>query len=312
MKERYTTVQCLNVKTCIVRKMCSPSSEYTLAFDAICKANPGILEELKDGNTQHNDARTLLNSLPPRWSDNVRGLVISRTQMVQCKQLAARNAMYKNSKKIRVQGRKLVECARAVLRRIRCAGYDGVCETLVVVSFALMLTTGRRTCEVLNGNSSFVKVGPYAVEFDGVAKRRGKCPSICIPTLAPADDVLAGIEWLRIRQMGSILTNKETSLRYQSLLGRSLSSDPLWKDCKCVHGIRGVYVCAALRVFQWGEPTDAYIAMCILGHAGLKESLVYTTFHLGDDFHVEPNLGAGQFTPFFTDEGEESIDSVPL
>ena len=101
MKERYTTVQCLNVKTCIVRKMCSPSSEYTLAFDAICNENPDMLEELKDAKTQHKDARTLLNSLPPKWSDNVRELVISRTQMVQCKRLAARNAMYKNSKKIR-------------------------------------------------------------------------------------------------------------------------------------------------------------------------------------------------------------------
>lgn len=29
--------------------------------------------------------------------------------------------------------------------------------------FSLLLTTGRRTCEVLNGQSSFEAAGPYAV-----------------------------------------------------------------------------------------------------------------------------------------------------
>ena len=45
----------------------------------------------------------------------------------------------------------------------------------------------------------------------------------------------------------------------------------------------GVRVYGAL--FRWeNDASDAYITMCILGHTSLQESLVYTTYHVGDDF----------------------------
>jgi hypothetical protein len=51
-----------------------------------------------------------------------------------------------------------------------------------------------------------------------------------------------------------------------------------------------------MRLFAWigdeaQDASDAYRAMYILGHAGLEESLVYTTFRLGDDFVEEAFLG---------------------
>ena len=126
---------------------------------------------------------------------------------------------------------------------------------------------------------------------------------ILLPTLAPARDVAAGFGLLRARQGNVLLTNRETSRRYQSLLGRTLSSHHPWKTAPRPHALRGVYACMCLRLFdwsEWGDPSDAYVAMCILGHAGLHESLVYTPYDLGEEFgkEEEDKLGKGVLTPW--------------
>ena len=81
---------------------------------------------------------------------------------------------------------------------------------------------------------------------------------------------------------------------------RAFATSALWNDCGTVHGLRGVYACACLRLFEWGDYSDAFVAMCVLGHASLKESLVYTTFRLDLPADVA-RLGRGALTePRFT------------
>ena len=82
-----------------------------------------------------------------------------------------------------------------------------------------------------------------------------------------------------------------------------MASRSPWKEGSStrVHSLRGVYTCMCLRLFDWsecGDPSDAYVAMCILGHAGLHESLVYTPYDLGSDFACEEGLGRGALTPW--------------
>ena len=231
----------------------------------------------------------------------------------------------------RVDGRALLAHSRAVVaaaarawaeRATASASRRGdESASVASLALALMLATGRRSCEVLNGRSTVVAVGPYAVRFGGQAKRRGVAPDAVdggvadeggdgkgvlgvegggggyvVPVLAPADDVVAALAALRHAQRHVALGNRETSRRSQSLLGRTLTADATWKQCGRPHALRGVYACVALRLFDWGDAADAYVAMCILGHAGLTESLVYTPYHLGDDFGEEPRLGAGSLT----------------
>ena len=63
-------------------------------------------------------------------------------------------------------------------------------------------------------------------------------------------------------------------------------------------GLHGIYTCMALRLFdRHDDSSDAYAAMSILGHSGLYESLVYTTYHIGDDFTQEESLGELEYTP---------------
>ena len=57
--------------------------------------------------------------------------------------------------------------------------------------------------------------------------------------------------------------------------------------------------------------SDAYAAMSVLGHRSVHESLVYTPFHLGDDFGDEPPLGAFALPEEGEEEDEVQEGAVP-
>lgn len=291
MRLHYTTAQCLSVKTCLVRNMCTPSVAYSTAMEELCASFPDERDEILTGRCSNPEVQTRIKQLPPKWNENVYRLKPTRLQMKECKRLSAHSAIRKNQSRVRVCGREMLRRARHIIQT--CDG-----QNLVNLAFALMLVTGRRTCEILNGRSQFQVHNEYSVLFTGIAKRRGRTSTILVPVLARADAVCHAVTSLRTLQKNTCLSNRETSLRYQSLLSRHLMDEPPWKECKRVHGLRGVYACMALKLFRWeGDASDAYLAMCILGHTGLQESLVYTTYHLGDDFSQEESLGEGQFTP---------------
>jgi hypothetical protein len=54
-------------------------------------------------------------------------------------------------------------------------------------------------------------------------------------------------------------------------------------------------MCASVLAWQ-NDPAPAYIAMYVLGHKSLEESLVYTTYNLGADFACEPMLDTAPFS----------------
>ena len=206
-----------------------------------------------------------------------------------------------------------------MLRRAR-AGL-GECDGLSL-ALCVMLTTGRRTCEVLNGRCGYREVGPHALAFSGQAKRRvtGKVDEYVIPTLASASEVVEAMGRLRRWQDEVVLANDACARRYQSRLGRLLRSDDALAQCGTVHGLRGVYTCLAQRLFEWGDASDACVAMRVLGHSGLTESLTYTAYRvrLSSD---EPSLHMGAstevrtaFSDFssFTESSDEAASALPF
>jgi len=307
VRSRYTTLPCVNVKACLIRKMCKPSDEYVSACAALVgAAPPDVADALRDALARQDDGgrrraasadervRALLRTLPPRLPPNARALALTRDEQLQCKRLAAERAVAKNMTRERVPGRALLAAARCAVARA-----DDV--PLAELALALMLLTGRRECEVLNGASSLARDGEHSLLFRGQAKKRGGEEgkrALRVPTLAPADDVLTAWEALRRRQGGVARSNERTSRRYQSAVGRHHASTPPWSGCRRPHSLRGAYACMVVRLFDHGDRSDAYVIMCVLGHSGLGESLVYSPFHLGDDFGDEPRLGpAGELTP---------------
>ena len=176
------------------------------------------------------------------------------------------------------------------------------------LTFALMLTTGRRECEILNGTSILEVHTEYSMSFYGQAKKRGVDDTIVVPVLAPSTRIVEAMHVLRTRQKYSSLSNIRTSRRYQSYLSRYMSETVSpWRQCRKVHSLRGCYACMVFQLFDWGVHSSAFVTMCVLGHSGLNESLVYTPFHLGRDFGDEPSLGQGHFTEWVPPTKMETI-----
>lgn len=275
MRARYSTPGCLRVKTCQVRKL--------------CKA-PAPLEAATSEATT-SEAATSEATSERRLPENVRELHVSGDEARACKRAARLARLGKNQQRRVVRGAALLDAARRAL-----SDAPAVAE----LALALMLVTGRRTCEVLSGASSFEPVAgaPYAAAFSGQAKRRARAGesdafTYIIPLLAEYEAVATAYARLRALQRGAVLSRAQASRKYQSLLSRRLAAP--FSDAGSPHGLRGVYACMALRAFRWGGRSDSYVTMCILGHRDLEESLVYTTFDVGDDFAAE-RLGEGRLT----------------
>ena len=308
LRDRYTTLTCLSSKLSLVRSLCRPSQAY---LDALSEVLPTIPEDTDRrrveslaarGGRLHSDdtdaVRAAVRSLPPRLPDNARALRITRQEARECKRAQAVQMVKKNRTRTVVDGRALLAHARSIVARpAECAG--GIPE----LTLSLMLVTGRRECELLNGQSVLTPHAPHALLFVGQAKKRdhgvAHREERVVPCLAPATEVVECLRHLRARQRHVAASNVVTSRRYQSSLSRHMRSVSPWRETHThVHSLRGIYTCMAHALFDWGLHTDAYVAMCILGHACLTESLVYTTFAIGRDVAAhEPHLGVGHLTP---------------
>ena len=308
LRARYTTIGCLNSKLSQVRSRCTPCSDYVRAVETALStvtdtevrhrlqtlSNTGGRLHAKDPD----EVRRIVRSLPPRLPENVRALRLSRQEMRECKRTQVAQTIEKNRTRTVVNGRVLLAHARTVVTRPEeCRG--GIPE----LALALMVVTGRRECELLNGRSEFVPHSEYSLMFRGQAKKRDdgmtETEERIVPCLCPSSLVVACVAHLRSRQGHVTSTNEETSRRYQSYLSRHMRSTTPWSETRThAHSLRGIYTCMSHALFDWGLHTDAYVAMCILGHTSLTESLVYTTFSIGRDFYaLEPSLGVGHLTP---------------
>lgn len=308
MRKRFTTMTCLSSKLSLVRSMCLPTEEYSSAVtNALATVDDeNVRRRIESiattGGRIHasdpDDVRTIVCSLPPRLSENARALRLTRNEMRACKRSQVMHRIEKNKVRTLVDGRALLTHARSVVRDpTRCTG--GIPE----LTLSLCLVTGRRECELLNGQSVFTPHTTYSLVFQGQAKKRDagsvQRDERIVPCLTPSDDVLRCVAHLRARQKHAILDNKSASRRYQSYLSRHMHGVGPWCDTRThVHSLRGIYTCMCHSLFDWGLHTDAYVAMCILGHTSLEESLVYTTFAIGNEFRAdEPRLGMGYLTP---------------
>lgn len=306
VRAQYTTIQCLNVKLSLIRSRCHPTAEYTKAVvGAVAKVDERTkvrVQALAANGQRLNAADTsevceIMKSLPPRLSENARKLRLTRTEMRECKRVQQKQVVEKNRVRVVVPGRVLLAHARAVVNDPEtCRG--GIPE----LTLSLMLLTGRRECELLNGRSTFVPNTLHSLVFEGQAKKRDEGVEVrdrrLIPCLCSSETLCRCVDVLRARQRHAVLSNEQTSRRYQSSLSRHMRVISPWKETHThVHSLRGIYTSMTHALFDWETHTNAFVSMCILGHTSLTESLVYTTFDIGREFYEEPPLGVGHLTP---------------
>ena len=176
---------------------------------------------------------------------------------------------------------------------------SGTREVGPVTILCLMLLVGRRTCEIVNGRSLFESEGDYTISFTGQAKRRRQKKQITysVPCLHSSTTIVKAFErineWVHPpSQKKGVSENQMVSQKYQSLLRRTMLTHPVLHQAGRVHALRGLYARMTYRLFDWKDDySEAFVVMHVLGHLGLNESLVYTSFHIGDDFDGEDGLG---------------------
>ena len=308
MRKRYTTVRCLRVKTGIVRKLYSgPSSEYfenkvkeILNQEHDEKRKEWIQEivTLKDGKGPwyglnnyksglYPDLEKKLASLPKRLPENVLKLCITKSEIKECKKLAYDVKLKSNISKKKVNAVSLLNHFRHVLDEPKDNG-------LYELSLALIMVTGRRMCEIMNGKSCFEEIEgkKFICMFSGQAKKKSNNDSFEIPLLYDISKINNCLEHLRKLQGSIPSTNCKVSSKYASGMRQFLLNNSLYSHVSKIHNLRKVYTCLCLKLFDWEHHTEMYISMCILGHTNLYEPIVYNVIDLGNIDSVEM-LGKG-------------------
>ena len=207
------------------------------------------------------------------------GFYLSRNETVELKRKQEDNQKLKNESVIVVQeAGKLIGRMQDILRS---ASSTNCAEHLAL---SLLLASGRRMVEILNGRSTFeaVEGSEYHCLFGGQVKKRGKSEKYVIPLLCKFSEFKRAFDIMRTKTQGTdVLSNADVNKLYHMKLRRQLNVKkglPYMPNCK-IHDLRAAYASA---VFILCECKDTFARTCmdILGHESIHESLSYNHIRL--------------------------------
>ena len=154
------------------------------------------------------------------------------------------------------------------------------------LTLPLLLLSGRRSTEILNGISTFAPTPrPTTCVFTGAVKKRGESTAFEIPLLCDSHTFARALGVLRAKQGGVQLDPKTCTNRY----AKSLSASDLF-PVRNPHQLRAVYAAFVYHLYT-ADVTFNRAAMRFLGHEKLETSLSYNSVVL----HGE--LPAGAYGP---------------
>ena len=140
------------------------------------------------------------------------------------------------------------------------------------LALPLLLLSGRRTSEILNGSSCFLPLRRTTCLFSGQLKKRGASAPYEIPLLCDYAVFAHGLAVLRAKQGGVQLTPAAVNARYSTSL--NLVVPQLLAPVAHAHQLRAVYAAYAFQLYT-SDVTFNRAAMRILGHDKLDVSLSY-------------------------------------
>ena len=192
-----------------------------------------------------------------------------------CRRLQMVARIEKNQSVLTIDGRKLLTWAHTIIKNAKIStSYPKLCCALLMVS-------GRRFAEIMNGHSKFEKAHGhyYGAIFTGQLKKQTEHPPYTIPLLIDFKSFDNALGVLRRKQGDvSALNNDEISVRYHSNVKKGLRK--LLPEVESPHDLRGIYIKMAYEAFNFPKMTFARVAMLCLGHASLTESLAYNHIDL--------------------------------
>ena len=227
--------------------------------------------------------------LPPSMKD----FGLSHAEVIRFKKDSAEALRRRNENVMVIQEPgALLEMALAMLETCNTS------STLGAIVLPLLLVSGRRSSEILNGKSVFEPAPhPFYCYFTGQLKTRGKGERYMIPLLCPFATFCIGLNALRQKEGDvSHLTEKQLNSRYQVRLKQQINGGALPylpSGNVTPHTLRSFY---AAFVFHCYNVPDTFNRMCmkICGHADLTESLCYNAVRI-----VGGQMLAGKFGPLY-------------
>ena len=158
------------------------------------------------------------------------------------------------------------------------------------LTLALLLLTGRRTAEILNGRSTLTPESDAPAEhmmrFGGQLKRRSPDPQpYSIPVLHKAPVVRDALRSLRALQPQDVAsrTNAQITSTYQSGLSKHMKKHSVYgsSDSSKLHLFRSVYVVLVHSHFDCGARTLQGVAHTVCGHSNIMDAMAYTALSVG-------------------------------
>ena len=224
-----------------------------------------------------------------------------------------------------------VDDANSLLREVKQVLENASDETpWTTLCVCLLLASGRRTCEILSGLSSFSSsVNKHFCMFEGQAKKRFN-PDACpdpfeIPLLVEFDTLLRAYNILRSRLRSQVedvdhvqlvAHKKKIHDKYQSTLGNAIKKGGVLQhlprlksndqDNVSPHSLRKIYLSIVDELYrkQW-RIAQTQMAKRVLGHEDVNESIPYLVVNLTFDatqWRLENGVEAVRIPPTMADQ----------
>jgi hypothetical protein len=141
------------------------------------------------------------------------------------------------------------------------------------LALPILLLSGRRTTEIMNGKSIFTRTGrPTTCKFTGQLKKRGGDCTYEIPLLCNVFTFEHAMSTLRCKQNGEVLSAAATNNKYQKMLNSKTQS--IFAIAHNVHQLRSIYAAFVHSLYAC-DTTFNRMCMRVLGHEDLSTSLSY-------------------------------------
>ena len=253
---------------------------------------------------------------------------LTKDEEVEFKRGQAVALVKKNKTLLHVDAGQLMERATAVLD-------NAANQTLMILLAALLVVSGRRTVELINGKSVFRSADDKSHDFAwfrGQAKKRGAAKEYLIPLMVSYTRFMGALNKFRDRQGNvSAMTNLQVKKKWAGQLNRVLkkrSDEGGALPCTArPHDLRSIYVSLVQASFTT-SCSFAALAMAICGHERIGESLSYGNVRLTNtaalekrgDLELEPGMGEDMGDDMGDDEddaddadtGAEDDESVEI
>ena len=213
------------------------------------------------------EALASLKLLPP----NVEEMKLSHRELVSLKRRREETVLHKQEQLCHVRG-----AAAWLHHAIALARTSTPDMPFPRLAIPLLLLSGRRTTELMNGRSSFLPLGRATTcFFSGQIKKRGQDGGgYEIPLLCDYSIFVNALAVLRSKQGGEVLDSVECNNRYAQALRAGVGT--VFPFAACPHTLRAVYASFCYHLYS-SEVTFNRAAMRILGHEKLEVSLSYNS-----------------------------------